>query len=104
AADTLWFFYDIRGRYQEGEQAYARAAAALRGDASSAEQTVMLGKVLARQGSFCNSLNFREMSRLLLQEALAFADHHDVGGEIGFCHLRLAEISFVSPANNLAAM
>jgi len=69
---SLAEFYHVRAWYQEGEAAFARAAqwlAELRADTSS-PSSLVLGRVLARQGWFCNRLGLVDRAGEHLQESL----------------------------------
>ncbi len=55
--EGLWFYYEIRGLFQEGAEAFMRAASALSGTADveqllCRERALTLGKVLSRRGAF----------------------------------------------------
>ncbi len=91
--DSLWFFYDTRGWYREGEQAFALVSEILDVDPTSAEQRLIRGRVLARQGVLCNSLNRFENAEALLQEGLRIFRELDAQADIGFALLRLGEVA-----------
>ena len=92
AANSLWFFYDTRGRYWEGAWLFAGASAVLGAGVPDSEKSLALGKVVAREGVLRNSLSqFREATELL-EEGLAIARRHHALDEIAFCLLRLGEV------------
>lgn len=91
--DSLWFFYDTRGWYREGEQAFALVNEILDVDPCSPEQRLIRGRVLARQGVLCNSLNLFEKAEALLQEGLRIFRELDAQADIGFALLRLGEVA-----------
>jgi predicted ATPase/DNA-binding SARP family transcriptional activator len=75
AADSLARFYDLRSRFQEGEEAFGRAVAALESKVDDAlqrgmEADVAWGMVLAWQGSFAVRLYRYEQARELLRKSL----------------------------------
>jgi tetratricopeptide (TPR) repeat protein len=74
--DGLWSFYEIRGWFQEGEDAFGRAAASLmeaneKEKALNGQKQIALGRVLARQGWFCWRLSRYKQSRDLFDQGLA---------------------------------
>jgi DNA-binding CsgD family transcriptional regulator/tetratricopeptide (TPR) repeat protein len=68
---VLWQFYDVASRFQEGERAFAAAAAILREPAGDTTIRRLLGKVLARQGALCFSLDLFDQAEKLLIESRA---------------------------------
>lgn len=88
--DSLWFFYDTRSWYREGEKVFAMAADSL--DDLEGEKSLLLAKVLARQGVMCNSLSQYDQARMLLQTALDIARRLDDPQEIAFALTRLGEV------------
>jgi predicted ATPase len=72
--ESLAEFYRLRGWFLEGEQALDSAAQRLvsfRDSNTSPETTLLLGRILLRQGLYCDSLGLTEKGSKLLQEALA---------------------------------
>jgi len=90
ALDSFWFFFDTRCRYQEGEEALERAAIALRMDHP---EGLVLGRVLARQGVLCNSLDLPDKAKALLNESLLIARRHNTQVEVAFALARLGEVA-----------
>jgi predicted ATPase/DNA-binding SARP family transcriptional activator len=78
ALDSLAEFYHLRGWFQEGEAAFARAAQPLtegpRGAGSSQETSrrsvLVSGRILAQQGRFCDRLGLPGKADELLRESL----------------------------------
>jgi predicted ATPase/Tfp pilus assembly protein PilF len=70
--DALFLFYEMRSWYDEGEEAFARAADHLRGITDAGEEkTAVLGKALGRQGWFNLRLAHFDQANELLQQSLA---------------------------------
>lgn len=91
ALHSLWFYYDTRGLYKEGEGAFDRAARML---SSAAPQSLTLGRVMARQGSMCYSLNLNDRSELLYGQSLDILERYDVPQEKAFVFLKWSDISW----------
>lgn len=78
ALESLAEFYHIRAWYQEGEAAFARAAQRLAEEqadvgsrpGATRPPALLLGRVLARQGWFCDCLGLVEQASTLLRESL----------------------------------
>ncbi|HEY3229007.1 MAG TPA: tetratricopeptide repeat protein [Roseiflexaceae bacterium] len=64
-------FYEVRNRLQEGESLFGYAAAALRTDPASSRPDHLHGRLLARQGIFCERLGSYDEGKALLQRSLA---------------------------------
>jgi len=84
ALESLYHFYAMRGRAQEGEEAFRKAAAGLesgskpgrgkpdtRRGTPGEENQEALAKLLARQGAFCYHVGFHGKARAMLQRSLA---------------------------------
>jgi predicted ATPase/DNA-binding SARP family transcriptional activator len=79
--ESLAEFYQIRGRFQEGEEAFSRAAQRLaevqeevasRPEAEvGRESKIVLGRVLMHQGRFCDPVGQAEKGVELLQKSVA---------------------------------
>lgn len=89
ALDGLFLFYETRGWYREGDEAFGLAAAMLAEVGSAAES--LLGKVLARKGACALWLARYDTAVGLLERGLALARKHSGGREIAFC---LCQLSF----------
>jgi len=87
--ESLYDFFDIRCRFQEGIELFAQTPAAwgkipaLRG---------ILGKVRARQGAMHRHLNHYQQARDLLQEGLRAAELDAQLAEMVFCLTNLTNI------------
>src|SRR6185436_18272474 len=64
---SLYLFYRIRGRFQEGAEAFAQAAEALEGGSSPQ----LLGAVLARLGASAEVLGQFDRAKQLLERSCA---------------------------------
>jgi tetratricopeptide (TPR) repeat protein len=72
--ESLAEFYRIRAWFQEGEQAFGRAArrlAAERSETPNRQSRLVLGKVLMHQGRFCDPLGLAEKGVELWRKSLA---------------------------------
>jgi predicted ATPase/DNA-binding CsgD family transcriptional regulator len=87
--DTMWFFYDIGNRFQEGEQSFERAAIVLRAESADESRRLLLGKVLAQQGSLGSSLDQNEKAARLLQESLDILQESDAQNDLAFALSRM---------------
>jgi tetratricopeptide (TPR) repeat protein len=96
ALDNLYDFYQILSRYQEGEENFAHAAYHFQHlplAASSPAATLVLGKLLVRQGALSVELGLYEPARKLLQAGLSLARDLDCREEIAFCLTFLGELT-----------
>ena len=92
ALDSLWFFYDTRGWYREGEKLFALAADGFRAETEPSHR-LLWAKLAVRQGGLCNSLNWFEKAHSLLEEGLAIVREFGVQQEIAFALTRLGEVA-----------
>ena len=92
ALDSLWFYYDSRGRYQEGERAFSKAAEALGADSPVKQKSMVLGRVLVRLGVLCNSLSQYEQAKALIEAGLRISRRYEVAEEIALGLTRLGEV------------
>jgi predicted ATPase/class 3 adenylate cyclase len=90
--DSLAEFYRIRSRFEEGEEAFARAVRMMIGlqDQSTCQPQVrrrcrlLAGKALTHQGVFCDYLEHWEEGRRLLGEAVALLRDLDARRETAY--------------------
>jgi len=98
---NLYYFYNVRGWFQEGEEAFGRAAAKLGAGSASdegapvGEQGLILGQVLARQGSFSFHLGQYEKARGLYQTSLSISRSRDDCKNVAFSLVNLGFVSHV---------
>lgn len=88
--ESLWFFYDTRSWYREGEKLMDMAVDALRADA---EQRELCGKLITRQGVLASSLNWFAQAEALLDEGLAIARQYEDPAEIAFALVRRGSVA-----------
>jgi len=88
--ESLWFFYDTRGWYREGEKMLDLAVDALRDDI---DQRELCGKLLTRQGVLASSLNWFSQAEALLDEGLAIARQLENPAEIAFGLVRRGSLA-----------
>jgi predicted ATPase len=74
AVDGLYLFYEIRGLYQEGLDAFGLAARQF-SSVSNKTQTPLVGRLTTRQGAFGLRLGANSAARALLREGLSTLRH-----------------------------
>lgn len=79
--ESLWFFYDTRSWYREGEKLLDMAVDALRDDADRRE---LYGKLILRQGVLASSLNWFDQAEAQIEEGLAIAYQAENPAELAF--------------------
>ena len=65
--ESLYYFYDIQSRFQEGVELFAQATDQWSGDAQRAR---IFGKILSRQGALYRRLSLYQQARTLLEQSL----------------------------------
>ena len=97
--ESLWSFYEVRGWYQEGNEAFQKAMVGIVGTHGEIEELAgetrkVLGRVLVRQGWFCWRLGQYGKSKEALRQSLACFRHgaRDTQGEEGFA---LSQLGFI---------
>jgi predicted ATPase/DNA-binding SARP family transcriptional activator len=88
--ESLYLFYDVQGRYQEGINLFDRAIEPWAGDP---EQVPVLEKVISRQGALHLRLGRYQEARAALEEGLAISRRLDARGEQVFCLVNLANLA-----------
>ena len=87
ALETLYHFYEIRGRFREGEQIFGEAAHALEhvpaGTAPAAEVARVRGKLLNRHAFFCWRIGRYDAGHASAQVGLALARETGMWSEAG---------------------
>jgi predicted ATPase/class 3 adenylate cyclase len=99
--DSLAQFYRMRSRFQEGEEAFARAVRMLTGlQRQSACQPevrcrcqLLTGKALSHQGVFCDYLDHWEEARELLGKAVALLRDLDARRETAYALYSLGKVT-----------
>jgi predicted ATPase/DNA-binding SARP family transcriptional activator len=84
---SIAMFYEVRNRLQEGEALFGHAVATLQAEPANAERDHVQGKLLTRQGFFCERLgNYADGSALLQRSLLllsAAGDQHELALTLG---------------------
>jgi tetratricopeptide (TPR) repeat protein len=97
AADSLFFFYEMRSWFHEGADMFAQAAerlAELAASGAALENRVVWGKVLARRGWFTFQVGRQAEARGLLEQSLAILRPLDRPAELVFPLNYLAAATF----------
>jgi predicted ATPase/DNA-binding SARP family transcriptional activator len=89
ALESLYRFYEIRSRYQEGRAAFEGAIDAL--EAAEPGDPLLLGRLLARLGRLTHHTDDLERAEALLEQALATLRTQDAPAEVGWVLLWLGE-------------
>ncbi len=94
SVESLEAFYDTRGWYREGADAFARAVTALGGAeaAATGEHSRLLGSVLARQGSFCQRRGELEAAEAWLQQSLLLLRPLPAPRDLAYTLQRLGQV------------
>jgi predicted ATPase len=94
SVESLESFYDTRGWYQEGEEVFGQAVAALdRPDAPTTDEAQrLLGLVLARQGGFRARQGRLAEAAGLLERSLAVLSPLQARRELAYVRLRLGAV------------
>jgi tetratricopeptide (TPR) repeat protein len=95
--DSLWLYDDIRGRYQESEQACEDAVAMLADDGDETGG-VVLAHVLVRQAWTCMGLCYWDKARALLEKGFALASRFDAYRETALAYLVLGNVLWTEGA------
>jgi predicted ATPase/DNA-binding CsgD family transcriptional regulator len=101
ALDSLWFFYDTRGWYREGEKLFVLAADGFRAETEPSHR-LLWAKLAVRQGGLCNSLSWFDKARSLIEEGLAILREFGERQEIAFALTRLGEVAAFQEQYELA--
>jgi predicted ATPase/DNA-binding SARP family transcriptional activator len=93
--EGLYSFFEMRGWFAEGEEAFSQAAKALAEEAR-AEWEILLAKVLTRQGWFCLKLSRFEGGQELLNTSLSALKRLDEPAEMALALNHLGYATAVS--------
>ncbi len=96
ALDSLFIFYMINSRFQEGGAAFGDAIAHLKKSTTWEDEDLnsrLVGRLLARQGAFYQRLGLYPENRDLAQESLVIARHWNDESEMAFSLTALAFIA-----------
>ena len=90
---SLYYFFDMRSRADEGVDIFGLAARLLRQGRPAGDRLLLLGKVLARQGSLAQRLGHYGEAKQLLESSLEILREVDKQEEIAFVLNNLADIA-----------
>jgi predicted ATPase/DNA-binding SARP family transcriptional activator len=99
ALESLYQFYYLRSRFEEGHDAFAKAVVSLRKKGQKSPEPAgvgcssILARLLARQGAFALGLCHYEPARELLQESLVMSQQLEVEADIAFSLYFLGELA-----------
>jgi DNA-binding CsgD family transcriptional regulator len=91
ALHSLWFYYGVGNRYQEGEQRFARTAPVFQ------ENKALYGRILAHWGELSLVAGMPDQGHALLLESLALLRQVGSREDIAFVLYRLVLLSFNFP-------
>jgi predicted ATPase/DNA-binding SARP family transcriptional activator/Tfp pilus assembly protein PilF len=96
--EMLYRLYTMRNWYYEGEATFRGAVRALEAAPADEARNGLLGKVLAKQAYFCQTLDFYEESRTLTQTALSVlrSTGQSDTADVGFCFHTLGGIAWLT--------
>jgi len=88
SVDSLYHFFNFRGRFREGVECFDQAIERWDGDE---QQGRVLGKVMSRRGALCRPLGRYQQARTHLERSLAVFQRFGVQTEQVFCLVNLAD-------------
>jgi predicted ATPase/Tfp pilus assembly protein PilF len=98
ALESLFHFYNMQSWFQEGAEAFGSAVKSLQENEArtgqSQDSSILLGKMLARQGAFWVEFGQHAKAREVLQTSLSTFRHLDVRGELPFTLVQLGSIAY----------
>ena len=84
--ESLFRFFEMKGRFREGQKLFGETAALIHGDDSNGDAAqVLRARLLARQGRFGHRLGGCQQARAVFEKSLAMAREHGLKGEVAFC-------------------
>jgi predicted ATPase/DNA-binding SARP family transcriptional activator/uncharacterized protein HemY len=90
SVDSLYHFFNLRGRFREGVECFDQAIERWDGDE---QQGRVLGKVMSRRGALCRPLGRYQQARTCLERSLAVFERLGVQTEQVFCLVNLADVA-----------
>jgi len=90
--DSLWFFYDTRGWYREGERSFDQAVSALTVSHPDEHNALLISRLMSARGHLLNSLSRCEEALDLLDRALTIARQLEEPRAIGLDLFRQGEV------------
>ncbi len=100
--ESLYYYFDMRSRTNEGVILFSQAVELLRQAEPKRENRLLLGKALARQGSLTQRLGHYREATQLLESSLKILQAVDKREEIAFVLNNLADIARASGQYHLA--
>ena len=88
--ESLYRFYSIQSRFQEGIELFAQAIDRWSGHA---QQARIFGKVTSRQGVLYHHLGLYQQARTSLEQSLAISERLGIQTEQVFCLVNLANVA-----------
>ena len=88
--ESLYHFYNIRSRLQEGIDLFTQALDRWIGDA---QQARIFGKVRSRQGALYRHLGHYQQARISLEQSLIISERLGMQTEQVFCLVNLADVA-----------
>lgn len=92
ASGAMFSFFEMRGRFKEGEELFARAQRALQARTWPAAE-IFTSRILARLGWFAFRIGDYPRGRRSLEESLAIARQQDSSEDIAFALLYLGSLA-----------
>lgn len=93
SADGLFRFYMIRGRYQEGADAFGAAALRLEETEAASQPSGLLTKALVRSGAFLTELSHYERAKASLDRGKRMLEAGGDREELAFCLNRMGTLA-----------
>ncbi len=93
ATQSLFFFYDMQSRCQQGVELFARAAAALEAVCDRGpEVELVLAQVLARQARLCYRLTSYDQAQELFEKSIRILTRLQAADELAFAYAYLGDV------------
>ncbi len=90
---SLYYFYETRGWFEEGEATFRMAASHFASKRRTDEQTLILGRLFARQGAFAHRLGRYEKAAQVLQASLSILRNTGAHEELAFTLSFMADLA-----------
>lgn len=90
---SLYFFYETRSWFGEGEAAFKKATAKFSSSEHSHQRSLLLGRLLARQGAFAHRLGHYKQAAQALEASLSILKTTNARDELAFTLSFLADLA-----------
>lgn len=90
---SLYYFYETRGWFEEGEIAFTMATNQIASDPLSDEQSLLLGRLFARQGAFAHRLGHYQKAAKALEASLSMLRDTRARDELAFTLSFMADLA-----------